>query len=440
MNKNFYIETFGCQMNVSDSELIRSSMTKNNFKEVGNPKDAYICIFNTCSIRDNAEKRALGRIKTVKGKGLKAAKFVVVAGCMAQRLGNELIKRTGADIIIGPYQLPNIGDMLSNSLNFKKDKLYISQERSDFADRLPYEFVETRGDDPWHKWVTITHGCENFCAYCIVPITRGRLISFDSKGIIRYIKGLTESGVIEITLLGQNVNQYGKDSGDIPFHKLLKKISSIEQLVKINFLTSHPMDFTEDIIHVINDSANISRSIHLPIQSGSDNILKAMNRKYTLSHYYSIVEKINNVIPDYAISTDFIVGFPGETEDDFSMTLQAAKNIKFDEAFMFAFSPRAGTPAYLLEDSVDENEKQSRLERLILEQRKISLEKLKRRLNKQEMVIADKISKKSNLEVAGRTFLNHPVVFKGDNNDIGKESIIEIDGVRGSTLFGKKIS
>ncbi|MCL2154960.1 MAG: tRNA (N6-isopentenyl adenosine(37)-C2)-methylthiotransferase MiaB [Leptospirales bacterium] len=425
-------------MNVSDSELIRLSMTKNNFKEVGNPKDAYICIFNTCSIRDHAEKRALGRIATVKGK--KKDKFIVAAGCMAQRLGEELIERAGVDIVIGPYQVPNIGDLLCNFFSNESNRLYISQDKSDFAERLPYEFINTKSDDPWHKWVTITHGCENFCAYCIVPLTRGKLISFNSHRIIEFIKGLTESGVIEITLLGQNVNQYGKDSGDISFYKLLEKISSIERLAKINFLTSHPMDFTEDIIHVINDSNNISRSIHLPIQSGSDNILKSMNRKYTLAHYYSIIEKIDNTLPDYAISTDFIVGFPGETKDDFNKTLEVVNNIKFDEAFMFAFSPRAWTPADLLQDSVVENEKQSRLEELIDLQRKISLEKLKRRLNKQEMVIADKISKRSNLEVSGKTFLNHPVVFMGDNNDIGKERIIEVDEVRGSTLFGKKIS
>jgi tRNA-2-methylthio-N6-dimethylallyladenosine synthase len=440
MNKNFYIETFGCQMNVSDSQLIRLSMLKNNFKEVSNPKDAYIRIFNTCSIRDHAEKRAIGKIRTVKGTGKKKSKFVVVAGCMAQCLGKELIERTGADIIIGPYQAPNIGDIISDISSSKSDRLYISQDKSDFADRLPHEFINTKDDDPWHKLVTITHGCENFCAYCIVPLTRGKLISFNSDKILKFIKGLTESGVIEITLLGQNVNQYGKDSGDIPFYKLLEKISSINGLAKINFLTSHPMDFTEDIIRVINDSKNISRGIHLPVQSGSDNILKAMNRKYTSAHYYSIIEKINKILPDYAVSTDFIVGFPGETEDDFNMTMSLVNNVKFDEAFMFAFSPREGTPAYLLEDSVAENEKQSRLAELISVQRKISVEKLKRRLNKQEIVIADKISKKSNSEVAGRTFLNHPIVFMGDNNDIGKEKIIEVDEVKGSTLFGQKIS
>jgi tRNA-2-methylthio-N6-dimethylallyladenosine synthase len=450
MNKTFCIETFGCQMNVGDSELIRLSMLKNNFKESANPKDAHICIFNTCSIRDHAEKRALGKIAAVKGKvknkGKKNDKFVVVAGCMAQRLGKELIENAGADIVVGPYQSPNIGDIVSDifshrndRLYLSKDKLFISQDKSVFADRIPSEFIHSMSDDPWHKCVTITHGCENFCAYCIVPLTRGKLISFDSERIIEFIKGLTDSGVIEITLLGQNVNQYGKDSGDIPFYKLLEKISSIDRLVKINFLTSHPMDFTEDIIRVINDSKNISRGIHLPVQSGSDKILKAMNRKYTISHYYSIVEKINNIIPDYAVSTDFIVGFPGETIDDFNQTLDLVKNVRFDEAFMFAFSPREGTPAYLLKESVDENEKQSRLAELISIQRKLSREKLKGRVNNQEKVIADKISKKSDLEVYGRTFLNHPVIFLGDKNDLGKEIIIEIDEVRGATLFGKKI-
>jgi len=440
MNKTFRIETFGCQMNVGDSELIRLSMKKNGFIEAGNPDDADIYIYNTCSVRDNAEKRALARISTAKGIGTLKKRLIVVAGCMAQRLGDELVKKKIANIVIGPYQSPLLGEILCEFLRSRKNRLFISQDKDNFAERLTPELLENRDVEPWHKWVTITHGCENFCAYCIVPYVRGRLISFPSGRILKFIKALADSGVIEVTILGQNVNQYGQDSGDIPFHALLEKTASVKGLKRISFMTSHPMDFTEETIHVINGSSNISRSIHLPMQSGSDRILGAMNRKYTKAHYYSIIEKIDKIIPDYAISTDLITGFPGETPAEFNETLKAVKEIKFDEAFMFSYSPRAGTPAYLLKETISEKEKASRLHELISVQREISLEKLKKRVNNREKVIADKISKKSDNEVAGKSFLNHPVVFSGDKNDIGRETIVEISEVRGSTLFGTKIN
>jgi len=426
-------------MNMGDSELIRLSMKKNGFIEAKNPNDADIYIYNTCSVRDNAEKRALARISTAKGIGTVKKRLIVVAGCMAQRLGEELVKRKVANLVIGPYQSPRLGDILSEFLHNKKNKLFISQDGDKFAERLTPELLENRDVEPWHKWVTITHGCENFCAYCIVPYVRGKLISFPSDRILKFIKELADSGVMEITLLGQNVNQYGQDSGDIPFHKLLEQTASIKGLKKINFMTSHPMDFTEDTIHVINNSSNISRGIHLPMQSGSDRILSAMNRKYTKAHYYSIIEKIDKIIPDYAVSTDLITGFPGETVEEFNETLEAVKKIKFDEAFMFSYSPRMGTPSYSIKETISEKEKASRLHELIYTQREISLEKLKKRVNNRERVIAEKVSKKSGSEVAGKTFLNHPVVFSGDINDIGRETVVEIIEVRGSTLFGRKI-
>lgn len=439
MNKTFRIETFGCQMNVGDSELIRLSMIKNGFNEAANPGDADICIYNTCSVRDNAEKRALARISTAKGIGTAKKRLIVVAGCMAQRLGDELLKKKIANIVIGPYQSPLLGEIIGEYTRNKKNRLFISQESEQFAERLTPELVTNHEVEPWHKWVTITHGCENFCAYCIVPYVRGKLISFPSERILKFIKELANSGVIEITLLGQNVNQYGQDSGDIPFYKLLEKTAAIKELKKISFMTSHPMDFNEETIHVINDNPNISRGIHLPLQSGSDRILKAMNRKYTKTHYYSMIEKIDKIIPDYAVSTDLITGFPGETDDEFNETLEAVKLIKFDEAFMFSYSPRFGTPSYLMKETITEEEKAARLHKLIYVQREISLEKLNKRVNKREIVIAGKLSKKSDSEVAGKSFLNHPVVFSGDINDIGRETIVEISEVRGSTLFGRKI-
>lgn len=440
MSIKFRIETFGCQMNIGDSELMKLSMKKNGFIEAGNMQDAEIQIYNTCSVRAHAEKRALARIAASKGMAYTKNRITVVTGCMAQRLGEELLKKKIASIVIGPYQSPRLGEIISEYILNKKNRLFISQEKSLFSERITTEFAGYRDMKPWHKWITITHGCENHCAYCIVPYVRGRLISFPSGKIIEFIRGLADSGLTEVTLLGQNVNQYGQDSGDIPFYKLLEKTASIEGIIKISFMTSHPMDFTEDIIQVIGSSTNISRGIHLPLQSGSDRILQAMNRRYTIAHYFSIMEKINKILPDYAVSTDLITGFPGETIDDFNATLKAVKEIKFDEAFMFSYSPREGTPAYNLKESITAKEKSLRLSELISIQREISLEKLKKRTGSNERVMAYKFSKKSVSEVAGKTFLNHPVVFRGDINDIGRERIVHIREVRGSTLIGEKIS
>jgi tRNA-2-methylthio-N6-dimethylallyladenosine synthase len=242
-----------------------------------------------------------------------------------------------------------------------------------------------------------------------------------------------------VTLLGQNVNQYGMKS-DIPFHKLLEKISRIKGLERISFLTSHPKDFDENIIRVIRDNDNISRSIHVPVQSGSNTVLRAMNRQYTVEHYLRIIEKINKMLGNFSISTDIIVGFPGESEEDFNATLRIVEGIRFDEAFTYAYSPRKGTAAYKLEEILTRKEKISRLNMLIDLQRRISREKLAARLNSHEEMIVERISRRSGNEVMGRTFLNHPVITPGLPEDIGRKLRIKITDLKGSTLYGKRIA
>lgn len=439
MGKSFYIETFGCQMNKGDSELMKVSMVRNGFIPAQDMKNADICIFNTCSVRQNAEDRALAIIKEERNSNIRKKPVIILTGCMAQRIGDGLISGGIADIAIGPYQSPACGEIVSEFLSNRKKKFYSSQEPDDFIPRINDDLVQNKDVYPWHKWITITHGCENFCSYCIVPYVRGKLISFPSARIIKYIQDLTKEGITEITLLGQNVNQYGQDSADIPFYSLLEKAASISGLKRISFLTSHPMDFAPEIVKVIKNHPNISRGIHLPLQSGSDRILKKMNRKYTLSHYYNIVDIIAKELGEYALSTDLITGFPGETEEDFKGTLRAVEKIRFDEAFMYAFSPRIGTPAAEITELLSRTEKLERLSQLITVQRKISLEKLRLRIDKKETVIAEKVSKRSHKEILGRTGLNHPVVFKGDLSDIGKEISIEIRNIKGSTLLGEKI-
>ncbi len=424
-------------MNKGDSELMELSLAKNGFSPAENPETADIALFNTCSVRQHAEERALARIRQA-GKANRDERIVVVAGCMAQRVGNELLEEGTADIVVGPYRSPEIGNILAGYFRGEENRSFLTQEPECLSPRVPEEPVDSR-DLPWHRWVTITHGCENFCAYCIVPTVRGKLVSFSSERILKYINALTNRGIREITLLGQNVNQYGMDSGDIPFPALLERAARVPGLERVHFLTSHPMDFSEDIVRVIADYPNISRSIHLPLQSGSDRILKLMNRHYTWPRYREIIDIIDRRLGTYSISTDLIVGFPGETDEDFTATLDAVREVRFDDAFTYAYSPREGTPAFSLREELTRKEKIGRLQELIELQRGISREKLLARIDATEEAIVERLSKKSKSWVMGKTFLNHPVVIPGGAGDIGKKIRILIKGIRGSTLRGVRL-
>ncbi len=426
-------------MNKCDSELIAFSLLNAGLKNADSAILADILIFNTCSVRQHAEDRVTARIKSTRNK-LKKDAIIVLTGCMAQRIGKELIEDKIVDLVIGPFQSPKMGEIINVYFNQRENNIFVSQNNADFESRINTEIAQSKDNLSWHKWVTITHGCENFCSYCIVPYVRGPLKSLPSESIIEYIKLLADNGVKEITLLGQNVNQYGTDKSDIPFYKLLEKTAQIKSLVKINFLTSHPKDFDENIIHVIRDNENIVKSIHLPLQSGSDRMLELMNRKYNIKHYLNIAEKINKLLDVYSISTDLIVGFPGETEEDYKSTLEAVKSVRFDDAYMYAYSPREGTSAFNQKETIPRSEKIDRLNNLIDLQRSISYEKLSSRLNLTEEMIVERISKRSDNEVMGKTFLNHPVITPGERTDIGKKIKIKITCVKGSTLYGKRIA
>ena len=421
-------------MNKNDSELMRLSLCAEGYVPSEKIDEADIAIYNTCSVREHAEDRVRARIasdqKHIRGQG----GIIVVAGCMAQRAGDELIKDKTADMLIGPYQSPAIGKKLNEYFSDKTARLFLSQSAEDFESRL------NGYPEGWHSWLTITHGCGNFCAYCIVPYVRGRLMSFNSSDIIERAKNLAAEGTLEITLLGQNVNQFGQDTGDIPFYSLLEKIAAIPGIARLNFLTSHPKDFSEDIIRVIADNPNISRSVHLPLQSGSDKILALMNRAYTISHYRTLVDTFGKHLGEYSVTTDLIVGFPEESDDDYRATLSAVREIRFDEAFTYVYSPRSGTSAAAMKETCDTREKTERLNELIAVQRKISKDKLLARLNRVEEIIPERISRRGRDELMGRTSLNHPVVISGSQHDIGKPLKIRIDAVSGSTLRGIQIA
>ncbi|HPJ39060.1 MAG TPA: tRNA (N6-isopentenyl adenosine(37)-C2)-methylthiotransferase MiaB [Spirochaetota bacterium] len=435
---SYYIETFGCQMNKNDSDLMGLSMNRNGFHRAENPGSADILIFNTCSVRNHAENRAIARMKSSRGLPGGRNKLVVCTGCMAQRIGNDLIQNGTADIVAGPYQSPKIGEIVAARLAHHGTRIFISQDINNFSGRIDERLPFERDPGNWHEWVTITHGCENFCSYCIVPHVRGKLISFPSEKILSYIRDLTAQGVTEITLLGQNVNQYGMDCGEIPFYRLLEKTASIEGLNRVNFLTSHPKDFSNDIVRVIKDNPAISRAIHLPLQSGSDRILKLMNRGYTIDDYRRITDTIASEIEHFSLSTDLIVGFPGETDEEYRETLRAVETLQFDEAYTYAYSPRSGTAAFDLGEGITPDEKRDRLAQLIELQRNISRGKLERRIDCTEEMIIETISKKSSREVMGKTFLNHPVVLPGLPEDIGKKIRVRIKGLKGATLYGER--
>lgn len=437
--KKFCIETFGCEMNKNDSEMMGLSMIQHGFEKTSDKMKADIIIYNTCAVRENAENRAVANIIEQKAHAKRRGAIVVMAGCVAQEIGQSMVKEKKVDLAIGPYQNANIGYIIEEYFNGKKDSVFTSQDKKDFAERLHPELASQKSNYPWHKYVTITHGCENFCTYCIVPFTRGPLISFDSTKILNYIGSLPDQGISEITLLGQNVNQYGQDNGDIPFWKLLDQVAGVRGLSKISFLTSHPKDFDLEIVNVIANNENLSRAIHLPLQSGSDRILEKMNRKYDLKHYMNIFSHIDNELKDYSISTDLIVGFPGETEDDYQATLEAVKTIKYDNAFMYAFSSRNGTKAATYAEQIPDTVKTDRLKNLIELHRAQAAKKMALRVGKEEQLFVERVSKKSDNEVMGKTLLDHPLIIPGDKNDLGKRIPVTISEIKGSTLYGKRI-
>jgi tRNA-2-methylthio-N6-dimethylallyladenosine synthase len=412
---------------------MRLSMEGAGFLPASDIGEADIIIYNTCSVRQHAEDRVLGRIRSVPNRDKRT---LVVAGCMAQRLGGSLSEENTADLVLGPYRDPDVGIHLLDYYRTGERGAHLSMERKDFAPRLDTGLA----DGSWHAWVTITHGCENYCAYCIVPYVRGKLISFPREKIIEHIRILADSGTREITLLGQNVNQYGQDNGEVPFSRLLEEAAGVPGMEKINFLTSHPADFDPDIVRVMADHENITRAIHLPLQSGSDRVLAAMNRGYTLSGYKKIIDTIRSRIPDVSLSTDLIVGFPGEQEDDYRATLDAVREIGYEEAFTFAYSPREGTPAFRLPEELTREEKVNRLRGLIDLHRDLAVQKMGQRIGSRDRAVLERTSPRNSDELLGRTFHNLPLVLAGGEEYLRRIVPVEITGIRGATLQGRPLA
>mgnify|MGYP004551672659 FL=1 len=425
--KTFYLKTYGCQMNEHDSENIEALLTGLGFKKVDNYEDADLVLLNTCSIRENAHNKAfgmLGRLKHLKAQ--KKDLIVGLCGCMAQEASvvEEIIKKyPWVNFVFGThnmYQLPNIID---RAIEENKQQIEVFSKEGDLVEGLPV--IRTNN---YKAYVNIIYGCNKFCTYCIVPYTRGRERSRAKEDILKEVDELIKDGYKEITLLGQNVNAYGKDLyDDYTLGNLLEDIAK-KDIPRVRFMTSHPWDFTDNMVEVIGKYNNIMPSVHLPVQSGSSRILKLMGRRYTRESYLELFNKIKNTVPGVAISTDIIVGFPGETEEDFLETLSLVEECKYDNAFTFIFSKREGTPACLLKDETSEEEKENRLQRLNKIVNKYFLENNKKLENKIVEVLVEGVSEKDNM-FYGYTDTNKLINFSSEKEvvpgDIIKVKVVE---------------
>ena len=434
--RKLYIETYGCQMNVGDSEIVVSIMQQEGFRYTESLEEADIVLINTCSIRDNAEQRIWGRLSEMRHMRKKKPSLIIgIIGCMAERLKEDLTKGgTGVDIVAGPdayRDLPRLvrevdGGATGVNVELSKEETY--------AEIAPVR-LDRNGVS---AFIAIMRGCNNYCSYCVVPYTRGIERSRDAKTIVAEARTLFENGYREVTLLGQNVNSYR--TGDVDFPELLKQVAEISPLLRVRFATSHPKDISDKLLETMASMPNICRAIHLPAQSGSTEMLKRMNRKYTREWYLERVEAIRRYMPDCAITTDLIAGFAHETEEEHAETLSLMREVGYDFAYMFKYSERPGTFAQRnLGDDIPEDVKTRRLTEIIDLQNRLSEESNKRDIGKEFEILVECTSKRSEEQLSGRTSQNKMVVFDRHNFKVGDYVKVRITGCSSATLFGEVV-
>ena len=425
--KTYHILTYGCQMNEHDSEKISGMLTSIGYEETDDDKKADLVIFNTCLIRENAELRVFGKLGEVKGLKRKAPDMLVaVCGCMMQKqeIREEVLKKFSfVDIIFGTNTIHELPMLIYNAEINKRKSVGIIDNTESIYENMPKQRKFK------HKaLVNITYGCNNFCTYCVVPYVRGREKSREPNEIIQEIKALSEDGCKEVTLLGQNVNSYGSNlEKKVTFAELLYEINKIEGIERIRFMTSHPKDLTDDLIKAIKECDKVCKHVHLPVQAGSNEVLRRMNRKYTKEHYLNLVEKLKKAVPDIAITTDIIVGFPGETEEDFLETIDIVKRVQYDSAFTFLYSVREGTKAATMEDQVPVDVKHERFDRLLDVLYPIVLCKNEQCIGKVFPVLVESAE---NGKLTGRTEHFRLVHFKGSSELIGEIVNVRITNVK----------
>lgn len=437
--KKVYIETYGCQMNVADSEVVASVMGDRGFVITGNYTDADAILVNTCSVRDNAEKKIWNRLSHFKSLKKKNPKLVVgLIGCMAERIGDELITKKSVDLVAGPdayRDLPFLYDKASLGESAVNVELTIDET---YDSIIPKRI----GEERITGFVSITRGCNNFCTYCIVPYTRGRERSRDPKDILSEVRAMIESGTKEVTLLGQNVNSYAwhpePTRKPVKFPDLLEMVAGVSPDLRVRFTTSHPKDLSDKLLKIMAVHPNICRHIHLPVQSGSSAILKKMNRKYDREWYLNRITAIREALPGCGITTDIFCGFCTETEEDHQQSLALMEEVRFDSSFMFKFSMRPGTyAADHFADDVPEEVKSRRLEEIIRLQNSLSLESNRRDIGKTVEVLAEGVSKKKKQEYFGRSSENKVVVFPCNGIEIGDFVRVKILDCTQTTLIGE---
>jgi tRNA-2-methylthio-N6-dimethylallyladenosine synthase len=432
--KKLFIETYGCQMNVADSEVVASVMQMAGYETCESLDEADAVFLNTCSVRDNAEQKIYHRLEALGAIKRKRPLIVGVLGCMAERVQQDLLENHGADLVAGPDAYLTLPDLVAQAETGHKAMNIELSTTETYKNVVPQRLHGAK----LSGFVSIMRGCNNFCHYCIVPYTRGRERSRDVESILREVRDLRDRGFKEVTLLGQNVNSY--KCNETTFPELLRLVAAEAPGMRVRFTTSHPKDMSDETLQVIAEVPNVCKHIHLPVQSGSDRILKLMNRKYTREWYLDRVAAIRRIIPDCGLSTDIFVGYHDETEEDHQLSLSLMREVGYDSAFMFKYSERPGTYASKhLPDNVAEEEKIRRLNELIALQTEMSAQRNKQDEGREFDVLVEGFSKRSRQQLCGRTEQNKMVVFDKGNHHIGETVRVRITGSTSATLMGEAV-
>ena len=434
---SYHVVTYGCQMNAHDSEKLAGMLRKMGMIEAQDRTEADFVIFNTCCVRDNAERRALGNVTWLKEIRKKNPNLIIaVCGCMIQQPGmaDKILKQYKfVDLAFGTSNLYRLPELLYQTLNSDRTVIRV-EEKDTIAEDLPIKRLRSDA-----AYITIMYGCDNFCSYCIVPYVRGRERSREMESILQEARELKAAGVKEIMLLGQNVNSYGKGlEGDVTFAKLLRALDDMG-IERIRFMTSHPKDLSDELIQAMGACKHVLPQFHLPVQAGNDEVLRRMNRRYTREQYLKKVRKLREVVPGIGLTTDIIVGFPGETEEQFLDTLSIVREVGYDSAFTFIYSPRTGTVAAQMEDQVPEDVATDRIKRLISVQEEAQRKAMARFVGMEEEVLVEGLSRRSDKEVSGHGRHGVSITFPGNKKDIGKIVRVRVTAMKNNTLVGERI-
>lgn len=428
--KKIYIETYGCQMNVADTEVVLSVLHGAGYSPTSNAADANLILVNTCSVRDNAEQRAHQRVSELKEYKRRNPEVLIgVLGCMAERLRTTLVEKNNlVDLVIGPDEYRKLPKLIEDAAAGQRGIAVKLSRVENYDDIIP---LRTEGIS---AWLSVMRGCDKFCTFCVVPFTRGRERSRTLQSVVDEVRILRDQGFKEVTLLGQNVNSY--HDGQYDFADLMNRVAEVDRSIRIRYMTPHPQDISDKLIETMATHENICNYVHLPVQSGSDRILKLMNRTYTVDHYLRLVEKIKTAIPGVSFSTDIIAGFPTETADDHRMTIDLMKQVGYDGAYMFKYSPRENTKAWDMGDDVPEEVKHERLHEIITMQEEISNSMNARLIGATVDVLVERDSSRSSDDLLGRTDTNKKTVFPRGDASVGQYRKVTIDRANAHTLFG----